>query len=92
MVLTRVELHILRLKNRQWRGDLPELQHKYEDDKLTLANSAICAAVRSALISLLWANFLGRGSVDRKLFRKLVQIESGFTYLLITRRSKKGNS
>lgn len=83
------EMHLLSLKISQCRGALRELQERYENDELTIADSTACATFRNALISLLWASFLGRRFIDRKLFRKLVQVDSGFTYLLITRRSKK---
>src|SRR4051812_44280865 len=91
-VLPLGEMHLLSLKVSQCRGALRELQEKYDNDELTIGNSTVCATFRNALTSLLWANFLGRSLVDRKLFRKLVQIESGFTYLLITARSKRGPS
>ena len=87
--LPAAEMKELRLKISQCRGALAELQEKYENDQLSIANTAVCADFRNLLISLQWAGFLARGSLDRRLFRKLVQIESGFTYLLITRRRGK---
>jgi hypothetical protein len=41
-------------------------------------------------MSLLWVAFRAGSLVDFKLFRKLVQIESGFTYLFINEVSGKG--
>ena len=34
------------------------------------------------MLSLLWVAFMAGALVDFELFRKLVQIQSGFTYLL----------
>ena len=80
------EMEDLRLKISQCRGALAELQGKYESDQLTLANPGACADFRNLVISLLWVNYLAGSAVDRRLYRKLVQIESTFTYLLITRK------
>ena len=80
------EMEGLRLKISQCRGALAELQDKYEADQLTIANPAACADFRNLVISLLWVNYLAGSAVDRRLYRKLVQIESTFTYLLITRK------
>jgi hypothetical protein len=84
--LPLAEMHTLSLKISQCRGILTHLQEKYDEDKLTTADSAICADVRNLIMCLMWVNFLGRALVDFKLCRKLVQIESGFTYLLISGR------
>ncbi len=40
-------------------------------------------------MSLLWVAFRAGTRVDFKLFRKLIQIESGFTYLLINEADKE---
>ena len=84
--LSSAAMEDLRLKISQCRGALAELQGKYEADQLTITNAAVCADLRNLVISLLWLSFLARNIIDRRLFRKLVQIESSFTYLLITRR------
>ena len=89
--LPHSELEELRLKIGQCRGALAELQRKYEDDQLTITKTTICAEFRNLVMSLLWVNFLARNAVDRRLYRKLVQIESGFTYLLITRKRTAQN-
>ncbi len=34
-------------------------------------------------MAILWVSFRSRRTMDFKLFRMVVQIESGFTYLLI---------
>jgi hypothetical protein len=80
------EMCELSLKLSQCRGALGELQTKYESEILRIADPAVCADFRNLITSLLWANFLGRQVITLRLYRKLVQIESGFTYLLITRR------
>lgn len=73
----------VRLKISQCRGILGRLQSRYEEDRLTLADRTVCADFRILTMSLMWVCFYGGTSVSRKLFRKLVQIESGFTYLMI---------
>ena len=85
------ELEELRLKISQCRGALRELQSKYDDDELTVNNTVVCADFRNLVTSLLWVNFFARHVLDRRLYRKLVQIESTFTYLLITRKRTPQN-
>jgi hypothetical protein len=84
--LSSAEMEDLRLKISQCRGALSELQGRYEKDQLTITNAAVCADFRNLVMALLWLSFLARDVIDRRLFRKLVQIESSFTYLLITRK------
>ena len=84
--LPLAEMHTLSLKISQCRGALRTLQEKYENDVLDTADTGVLADFRALTIMLLWVSYLGARCVDRKLFRKLVSIESGFTYLLITRR------
>lgn len=83
------DMHALSLKISQCRGVLSHLQKLYENDELTVHDPGICADFRTLVMSLMWVNFLAKGLVGLELFRKLVQIESGFTYALITRRSGK---
>lgn len=82
----------LRLKISQCRGALAELQSRHDVDKLMISNPWVRADFRSLVMSLLWVAFRAGPLIDSKLFRKLVQIESGFTYLLITRRHGKTQS
>ena len=81
------EMHALMLKISQCRGVLSHLQAKYEDDELTIADAAICGDFRTLVVSLLWISFIARTFIDFKQFRRLIQIESGFTYLLIGRKN-----
>lgn len=78
-----------RLKIAQCRGFLAQLQERYEEDKLDADDPLTTATFRQLIMCLMWVTFRAGGFVDRKLFRKLVQIESGFTYLLINRKGKK---
>ena len=73
----------LRLKIGQCRCVIALLQKRFDDDKLTLRDGSVAADFRQLVMSLLWVSFEARSIVDRRLFRKIVQIESGFTYLLI---------
>ena len=86
--LLLADMHALSLKISQCRGVLSHLQKLYENDELTVHDPGVCADFRTLIMSLMWVNFLAKGLVDFKLFRKFVQIESGFTYALITRRSE----
>lgn len=90
--LSLADMHALSLKISQCRSVLANLQDKYDNDELTVGDPAICADFRNLVMSLLWVNFLAQGLIDFRLFRKLVQIESSFTYLLITRRSGKATN
>lgn len=80
--LARSEGDELRLKIGQARGALATLQQKYESESLRLDDALVRATFRQLIISLLWVAFGARVG-DRRLYRKLVQIESGFTYLLV---------
>lgn len=73
----------LRLKIGQCRGALAVLQKRFDDDQLTVADPTVATDFRHLVMGLLWVSFQARNIVDRRLFGKLVQIESGFTYLLI---------
>jgi len=81
------EMHALQLKISQCRGALTQLQAKFDNDELTIDDASVCADFRTLVMSLLWVHFVSRQIIDFKLFRKLVQIESGFTYLLIGRKN-----
>ena len=72
----------LRLKIGQGRGALSELQEAYNQGHLRLSSARVRADFRSLIIALLWIAFRAKQLVDFRLFRKLVQIESGFTFLL----------
>ena len=78
-----------RLKISQCRGSLSELQKLLDEDKLTIDNALTAATFRQLIMSLMWVSFRARDLVDYRLFRKLVLIESGFTYLLVTGRKRK---
>ncbi len=87
--LPRGERSELRLKIAQCRGALENLQGLFDEDELTIANPRVRSTFRQLVISLLWATFQAGPSIDRKLFRKVVQIESGFTYLLLAAGAEK---
>ncbi len=91
-VLSVPEVHTLLLKISQCRGALNQLQTKYDSDELTIDDALVCADFRTLVMSLLWVQFLARQFIDFRLFRKLVQIESGFTYLLIGRKNRRSGT
>jgi hypothetical protein len=72
----------LRLKLNQCRTLLIQLQALYDEDELTIENAAARAGFRHLVMALLWAAFGARRVIDFKTFRKVVMIESSFTYLL----------
>ena len=76
----------LRLKIGQCRNQLAYLQEVFNDGKLNIENARVRADFRQLVMALLWISFYARAAIDFRVFRMLVQIESGFTYLLAIRR------
>ena len=76
----------LRLKISQCRGLLARLQQAYDEDRLTIDDVSVRTDFRLLILALLWVAFRARHALDHRLFRMLVMIESGFTYLLVRRR------
>jgi len=72
-----------RLKIAQCRGAIRFLQGIYEDGQLTFDYQPVAGAFRHLVVALMWVSFYGGSKVEYKLFRKLVQIEAGFTSLLL---------
>ncbi len=77
----------LTLKIAQCRGAVSQLQEYYEEDKLDIKHKPTLAVFRHLMMSLMWVSFYGKRSIDFRLFRKVVQIESGFTFLLLKQLS-----
>ncbi|SRR5260370_25647154 len=75
----------LRTKIGQCRTQLAYLQEVFNDGKLNIENPRVRADFRQLVMALLWVAFYARGAVDFRIFRMLVRIESGFTYLLVKR-------
>lgn len=78
----------LRLKIGQCRNILARLQGFFDLDELNINNASVRADFRYLVMTVLWVAFESRRAIDFKLFRMLVRIESGFTYLLITALGK----
>ena len=76
----------LRLKIGQCRNQLAYLQELFNDGKLTIENPRVRAEFRQLIVALLWIAFYARSAIDFRIFRMLVMIESGFTYLLVSRQ------
>jgi hypothetical protein len=75
----------LRLKIGQCRNELAYLQALYNDGKLNIETPRVRADFRQLVLALLWVAFYARDAIDFRIFRMLVMIESGFSYLLVTR-------
>lgn len=75
----------LRLKLSQCRGFLGELQESFNSGTLSISSAVVRANFRQLIMALLWAVFRARHIIDRKMFLRLVSIESGFTCLLAMR-------
>jgi hypothetical protein len=75
----------LRAKIGQCRTQLAYLQEVFNDGKLNIENPAVRANFRQLVIALLWIAFHARTALDFRIFRMLVRIEAGFTYLLVSR-------
>jgi hypothetical protein len=76
----------LRLKLGQCRGLLSELQAIFDEGQLNIQNASVRGHFRHLIMGLLWLAFRARHEITFKLFRMLVRIDSGFTYLLISGR------
>ena len=81
----RHELDEFRLKLGQARNILERLQVAYNDNVLDPGSERVMAEFRQLVIALLWIAFYIRQHLDFKLFRMIVSIEAGFTYLLVNR-------
>jgi hypothetical protein len=75
----------LRTKIGQCRNQLAYLQEVLNDGKLNIENPRVRADFRQLVMALLWISFYARSAMDFRIFRMLVMIESGFTYLLVRR-------
>jgi hypothetical protein len=75
----------LRTKIGQCRNQLAYLQEVFNDGQLNMENPRVRADFRQLVMALLWISFYARAAIDFRVFRMLVQIESGFTYLLVSR-------
>jgi hypothetical protein len=84
------EQEVLLLKMTQCRSLLNHLQSEYEMDRLTMENACVRADLRHAIMLLLWAAYYARTLLDFRLFRRLVVIESTFTFLLGSYRVSGG--
>ena len=72
----------LRTKLGQCRAQLAHLQNVFDEDKLDIENPAVRADFRHLIMALMWIAFYARSAIDFKTYRRLVMIESSFTYLL----------
>jgi hypothetical protein len=75
----------LRAKLGQCRTQLAYLQTVFESDKLSIENPSVRADFRHLVIALMWVAFYSRSAIDFRTYRMLIRIESGFTYLLISK-------
>lgn len=75
----------LRAKIGQCRTQLAYLQEVFNDGKLSIENPSVRADFRQLVIALSWVAFYARTAIDFRIFRMLVRIQSGFTYLLVSR-------
>jgi hypothetical protein len=75
----------LRLKIGQIRNQLACLQEAFNDGNLNVESARVRAEFRHLVIALLWVAFYARTAIDFKIYRMLVRIEAGFTYLLVSR-------
>jgi hypothetical protein len=72
----------LRTKLGQCRTQLAHLQNVLDEENLYLEEPSVRADFRHLLMLLMWLSYYARTVIDYKLFRRLVVIESTFTYLL----------
>lgn len=67
----------LRLKLGQARNALARLQSRFDRDELRLGNKTVQAEFRLLLVTLSWAVFYCRQTIDRRAYRRLVSLQSG---------------
>ena len=72
----------LRTKLGQCRTLLARLQNVFDENNLSIEKPSVRADFRHLLMLLMWLSYYSRTVIDYKLFRRLVVIESTFTYLL----------
>jgi hypothetical protein len=84
-VTARPDRTELLLKIAQCRTMIRRAREYYDKDQLTIDAAAVRGTFRNLIMAALWMAFYARGVITRKMFRKLVVIESGFTYLLVQR-------
>lgn len=72
-----------RLKLSRCERILELLQAAFNEDRLDIDNPAVCAQFRVLIIHLLWVSYYIRDVIDFRLYRILMQLEAGFTNLLI---------
>jgi hypothetical protein len=72
----------LKTKIGQCRAQLAYLQDVFNDGKLNIENPPVRADFRHLVMALMWIAFYARTAIDFKTYRRLVMIESSFTYLL----------
>jgi len=76
----------LALKIGQCRNLLVRLQQAFEEDELRIENNSVRTDFRTLVLTLLWVAFRARRVIDYRLFRMVVLVEAGFTYLLVNQR------
>ena len=72
----------LRTKIGQCRAQLAYLQNFFDENKLKIENPSVRVDFRQLVMALMWIAFYARTAIDFKTYRRLVMIESSFTYLL----------
>jgi hypothetical protein len=77
----------LRLKIGQCRNLLTQLHRLYDQDRLRIDEAEVRGHFQHLVTALMWACFWSRERLDRKVFRMLVNVQFGFTYLLMARWS-----
>lgn len=61
------------------------LQNAFNEDKLNLSDAEVRGEFRQMVIAALWITFYTRRLIDRRLYRMVVNVEAGFTFLLTQR-------
>ena len=79
-----------RTKIGQCRCQLAYLQNFFDNDRLDLNDPLVRAGFRALVMTLMWVAFYARSYIDFRLYRMLVRVEAGFSYLLIRGANEAG--
>jgi hypothetical protein len=80
--LTNADAEELRLKLGQARNAVARLQSRFDQDELKIVGKSVQAEFRLIIVTLSWAVYYCRQTIDRAAYRRFVSIQSGLIGVL----------